>query len=248
MILDVARKPAVVAHRGASGECPENTLAAFRRAIELGADFFETDVRLSRDGVAVLMHDGTLDRTTDGAGPIADLTLEEIKRLDAGSWKAGEFAGERVPTLAQALELAAGRIRVCIEIKDPAAVEHVIEAVRAAKMDDQVIVLCFDDAVLARTRGLAPQIPRLLLVGMQGPGDPPTEEIIRRCRAVEAAVMGVSHKGASRDLVEAAHAAGIRVLFWTVNDPERMGELIALGADAIGSDSPDEVLRIRNRE
>jgi len=248
MIFEAARKPIVVAHRGASGECPENALAAFRRAIELGADFFETDVRLSRDGVPVLMHDAAVDRTTDGTGPIAGLSLEEIKRLDAGSWKAPQFAGERVPTLAEALDLARGRIRVNIEIKDPAAAEPVVVAVHAAAMDNQVVVLCFDDHVLSRVRALAPDLARMVLVSSRAPGYPPAGEIIRRCRAVGAAAMGVQHDGASADLIEAAHAAGIAVLFWTVNDPERMRELIALGADVVASDWPEVALRVRSEE
>lgn len=248
MIFDVAHKPSVVAHRGFSGECPENTLAAFRRAIELGADFFETDVRLSRDGTPVLIHDSAVNRTTDGKGPLAALTLDEIKRLDAGSWKGAEFAGERVPTLAEALDLARGLIGVCIEIKDPAALEPTIAAVRAKQMEGQVILLCFDDGVLARARQIAPDFARLHLVSMRGPGDPPVEEIIRRCQTIGAAARGFSHNGASEELVEAAHAAGIGVLFWTVNDAGRIRELIAMGADAIGSDWPDTVLRVRDAQ
>ncbi len=108
----------VIAHRGASAEAPENTLAAFARAITLGADWFELDCTLSKDDEIIVIHDDTVDRTTDGAGAVADLTLGELKDLDAGTWKDPKFAKESIPTLGEALELAKGKIGVYIEIKD----------------------------------------------------------------------------------------------------------------------------------
>lgn len=107
----------VIAHRGASAYAPDNTLAAFRKAMELGADWFELDCHLTRDGALVVMHNGDVDDTTDGTGPIAGKTLAELKKLDAGSWFDPAFAGERVPTLAEALDLAKDRIGVYVEIK-----------------------------------------------------------------------------------------------------------------------------------
>lgn len=109
---------AVIAHRGASAYAPENTMAAFRLADEMAADWFELDCTLSRDGEVVVIHDGTVDRTTDGTGAVGDLALADLKRLDAGSWKEPKFAGERLPTLGEALDFAKGRIGVYIEIKD----------------------------------------------------------------------------------------------------------------------------------
>lgn len=110
--------PEVIAHRGASAYAPENTLAAFDLARSQGADWFELDCTLSKDGEVIVIHDDTVDRTTDGEGAVRDLTLKELKRFDAGSWKEPKFAGERLPTLAEALDLAKGRIGVYIEIKD----------------------------------------------------------------------------------------------------------------------------------
>ncbi len=110
----------VIAHRGASAYAPENTLAAFKLAKEMGADWFEVDCTLSKDGEVVVIHDDTVDRTTNGTGYVRDLTLYDLKQLDAGSWFAPEFAGERIPTLGQALEFAGSNIGVYIEIKDSA--------------------------------------------------------------------------------------------------------------------------------
>ncbi len=107
----------VIAHRGASDDAPENTLSAFRRAVELKADWFECDVTSTKDGRLVVIHDDTVDRTTDGTGRVVDLTFDELRRLDAGSWKGAGFAGERIPTLEETLELARGRSGAYVEIK-----------------------------------------------------------------------------------------------------------------------------------
>src|SRR3972149_9393656 len=109
----------VIAHRGFSGQAPENTLASFKKARELGSDMIELDVRFSKDGHMVVMHDDTLDRTTNGRGKVADYTLKELKQLDAGSWFAPQFSDERIPNLNEVLELAKGKILVNIEIGTP---------------------------------------------------------------------------------------------------------------------------------
>ena len=108
----------VIAHRGFSGAAPENTLAAFKKAMEVDSDMMELDVRFSKDGQVVVMHDDTLDRTTNGRGKVSDYTLKELKQFDAGSWFAPQFAGEQIPTLVEVLEFAKGRIPVNFEIKD----------------------------------------------------------------------------------------------------------------------------------
>jgi len=110
----------IIAHRGASSRAPENTLASFRLAHEMRADWFELDCTLTKDGQVLVIHDDSVDRTTNGKGSVSDLTLEELKKLDAGQWKGPEFAGERLPTLAEALDFAKGRIGVYIEVKDAA--------------------------------------------------------------------------------------------------------------------------------
>jgi glycerophosphoryl diester phosphodiesterase len=106
--LELGGRTRVIAHRGFSGVAPENTLVAIRRGIEIGADMAEIDVTLSKDGYVVVIHDETLDRTTNGTGPVSDATLEELQRLDAGSWFAPEFAGEKIPTLGEVLDLVRG--------------------------------------------------------------------------------------------------------------------------------------------
>lgn len=122
----------IIAHRGSSADRPENTLAAYRRAIEAGADAIEIDLRLTKDGHLVSLHDDTLDRTTDGSGPVESITLAEVRKLDAGAWFGPEFKGERVPTFPEILKLARGRILVFLDLKDgdDAYAHQVVEDVR----------------------------------------------------------------------------------------------------------------------
>src|SRR5690606_9559351 len=144
----------VIAHRGFSGAAPENTLAAFRKGIEIGSDMIELDVHLSRDGELVVIHDETLERTTNGKGRVADNTLMELKDLDAGSSFAPQFSGEKIPTLIEVIELAKGRVLVNIEIKNPThqrysiteLAEKTLREVKKAGMIDKFIFSSFNPA------------------------------------------------------------------------------------------------------
>jgi glycerophosphoryl diester phosphodiesterase len=151
------------AHRGASAEAPENTLAAFRRALAVGADGIELDVHLSADGVPVVIHDETLERTTDGAGPVSAQSLAGLASLDAGGWFAPEFSGEGVPTLAEVLRLLAGRLRLNLEVKDARAGWAVLDLLRHFPQTDAVLS-SFDHSLLARLRRIAPDLPLAMLV------------------------------------------------------------------------------------
>ncbi len=220
----------VVAHRGFSGRYPENTMAAFRAAVALGVDAIEIDVHLSRDGHVVIMHDAKLDRTTDGNGALADHTLEEIKRVDAGSWKGAQFAGERVPTLSEML--AEISLPVMCEIKDPGEdiVRETARVVKAAGAEDCVIIACFDDATLRWAEHYLPACERLAL------GKPTAE----RVKTVH--INAPSFEQADEGFVEAVHEADGAVWLWTVDQPADVRYVIALGVDGIISNYPDRVL------
>ena len=143
-----------IAHRGASGYAPENTWAAFDRAIDLGADAIETDVQLSADGALVLFHDGTVDRTSDGHGPVADHTLAELRRLDLGGWFSAAFASERVLTMVELLDEYAGRIPIVLEIKDPRATGPLVTLLAGHRARDHVQVTSFHWGALLDARVL----------------------------------------------------------------------------------------------
>lgn len=153
----------VIAHRGASDIAPENTLAAFRAAYELGADGFETDVQLTRDRKMVIHHNYTVDARSNGSGRVCDKTEEELRRLDFGSWKGPAFAGERIPTLAECLEMAKRFSMVNIELKAPVDrtvpyVEPVARAIRAAGLEDRVRISSFDHTLLREMKSLLPAV------------------------------------------------------------------------------------------
>jgi len=150
----------VIAHRGASGLAPENTLPAFALAIDKGCDWIECDVHLSADEVVIVMHDAEVDRTTDGTGAIADHTLAELETLDAGSWFSKAFAGTRVPTLAETLDLVRGNTRLDIELKaaDTRLAGAVLDVVLATEMLDQVVLSSFDHAHLERALEIEPAV------------------------------------------------------------------------------------------
>jgi glycerophosphoryl diester phosphodiesterase len=226
----------VIAHRGASGYAPENTRAAFERAIAMGADAIETDVRLSAGGQLVLMHDATVTRTTDGRGPVADHTLAELRSLDAGSWFSEAFAGERVPTLAELIADIVPRIPTVLEIKDQAATVPTIAAIRAAGIGNRVEVTSFLWPAVVEAKRLAPE----LTIGFLTPEF--DEDIIRRCDRRDFAQVCPHVDSLTTELVATAHGAGLVVRAYGISRREQIDRLFATGADGATVNWPDWIL------
>ncbi len=239
----------VIAHRGFSGMAPENTLSAFRKAIEIGADMFELDVLLSRDGEVVVIHDATLDRTTNGKGDVADYSLAELTQLDAGTWFSPEFEGEPIPTLEDVLKLANGRILVNVEIKTEAVTdeirggvaEKVLELVRAQDMHDQVVISSFDPRALAQTRQLDPDIYTASLFDRELQKGMRPSEVMDE---VGSNGFNLSYQIVNGSIVKECHGLGRPVAVYTVNEVEKMEEMLDLGVDALFTDRPDLLLEL----
>lgn len=239
----------MIAHRGASGTRPENTLAAFQRAIDLGADMIELDVTLTRDEELVVIHDETLERTTDGRGPVRSLLLEEIRRLDAGSWFAPEFAGERVPTLAEVLERLRGRVLLNVEIKEEAVTdvlsngiaERVVTLIREKGAPGAVILSSFDPRALEQAREVGPEIPRASLYDEKRHAGLDPREIMDRVGAV---VFSPGREQLSPEMVAACHAAGRLITVYTVDEADEMRRMIELGVDGLFTDFPERLIEV----
>ncbi len=230
-------------HRGASYDAPENTLAAFQLAAEAGADGVELDVTFSADNQVVVIHDDTLERTTDGTDPVRARTLPELKEYDAGKYFDPRFAGERIPTLAEVFEAVGSRVLVNVELKGLTREEDGLEAAVADLivrhgMTSRVVISAFNPLRLRRMRRVAPQLP----VGFLHDWETPTH-----LRWVAAALMAgfrpdADHPhegGATPAYVAQCHRRQQRVNVWVVNDPARMRELVANGVDMIITDRPD---------
>ncbi len=247
--LRLGGRTRVIAHRGFSGRAPENTLAAVRRAIEGGADMVEIDVLLSRDKEVVVIHDDTLERTTDGTGSVAGRTLEEIRRLDAGSWFDAAFAGEKVPTLGEVLDLVRGRILLNVEIKGEAVtpeieggiVEKVLRRVRKREMGDQVILSSFAPEALVQARQLDPAVATASLYNKELHRDSGPLEVMT---AAGSRSFSVNARRLKPEILDACHRHGRPVAAYTVNEARKMRRLIAMGVDAIFTDYPDRLLRV----
>ena len=234
-----------IAHRGFSGAAPENTLAAFEKAIDAGAEMFELDVLLSRDGRVVVIHDDTVDRTTDGEGKVASLTLAQLRALDAGAWFSREFEGERIPTLEEALSLARGRILVNVEIKTEAVgrgiVPKTLDIIERLGMRDQVVISSFDPRALARVRELDDTFVTASLFDARRQEDLSPQEVMDR---VGSNGFNLSRRQVDPSIVEACHTLGRPVAVYTVDDPDEMAQLIALGVDGIFTNRPDRLLAL----
>ena len=219
-------RPLVIAHRGASAEAPENTLAAFDRALALGVDGIELDVRLTRDGVPVVHHDATLSRLAGRRARIDRLTQAELQ--------AARGRGEPIPSLEEVLRHTRGRAIVQIEIKEGVPVAPVVRAVVEARAAGAVILASFDAALVEAARRHAPRLPRMLI----SPGGT-AAGLIAAAAALDAAGVSLDHRAIrSPALVEALQAARRRVWCWTVNDATAMLRLASWGVDAILSDNP----------
>jgi len=231
--------PLVIAHRGASGTCPENTLAAFRQAVALGATMIELDVQLTRDGCVVVLHDDTLDRTTNGRGPLRRATLAEVERLDAGAWFDPRFAGEPVPT--PAAVLCAVPVRVNVELKsgdDDGLEARALEVVHAAGASERVVWSSFDWARLERLRRLDASAEVAVLC--HGTRRARALECVRRVRA---RALHVRNGALTWRWIDAGHAADLEVRVWTVNSQAHFARLEAAGADAVFTDFPERFLQ-----
>jgi glycerophosphoryl diester phosphodiesterase len=230
----------VIAHRGASGHAPENTLAAFRRAISLGATFIETDLQLTRDTRFVAIHDDTVDRTTNGHGKVHDLTLNELRRLDAGSWFGSEFGGERIPTLEEILDFSKKHdVVFYLELKPTGSWggEHaLIGALRASGEIARTIVISFDSVILQALREIEPT----LMTGLLFEGQ--IENPIQRAIEIGARQLAVRGDLITPTLLAGARKQDLQVVCWTVNQPAHMRLLIGAGVDGIMSDYPDRLI------
>ncbi len=227
-----------VGHRGAKGHAPENTLASFERGVALGVDAVETDVHLSADGEVVIIHDHTVDRTTNGKGFVKDLTVAQLQALDAGSWYDPRFAGERILTLRELLDWARDRVPVAIEIKNgpiyyPGIAAKTLALLREYGMLGQAILISFDHFVLRECKMLEPEVATGILYAGR---------LVDPVAAAQAAGADALHPAwafVTPDLIEMAHAAGLAVSPWCPNDRPTLQWLEARGVDSIGTDYPD---------
>lgn len=217
-----------IGHRGASRAFPENTLAAFRAACDSGADMCELDVQLSRDGAVVVIHDDTVDRTTNGRGEVSGLTLAELKSLDAGR-------GERIPTLEEVFAATTGRCGLNIELKIAGVERQVAEIMRKYDATETSMVSSFDWSALEAMRTIAAEIRAGVLAEKK------PERMLEAASRLHAYAVNPRFDLATPDLCIAAHARGFKVLVWTVDQPEQMRALIEAGVDGIMTNYPDRM-------
>jgi len=241
----------VVAHRGFSAVAPENTLAAIKQAIAAGADGCEFDVYRCGDGAVVLMHDATVDRTTNGQGKITELTLAELKQLDAGQWKAPEYADEKVPTLEEALQLLKDSgCQAVIEVKMEGISQQVVDAVRAAGMLDQATVIAFSKEVVREVGRLAPELRCAWLCSPKPAGSVDQQATWLAAEAADCGtnLVDLNYGGLSPQLLDELRRRGLTVWAWTVNDPPVIRALAAWGVASITTDYPDRARAVLPRK
>ena len=221
----------VVAHRGASAYEPENTLRSVRRALEIGADAVEVDVRLSADDVPVVIHDETVDRTTDGTGKVAEMTLEELRRLDAGQ-------GERIPTLEEVLDAVRGRAILFVELKVDEAALPALELVRGRGMLNEVLFISFSQNALSRVKA-EEEGAHIGLIYFK-----PSDGIVG-AKKLGCEFVLPYYRLATEKAISLAHRMRLRVVPWTVDDLETARELKRRGADGVASNRPDVMMPLR---
>lgn len=230
-------RPLVISHAACAGHAPENTLAGISAALKLGADAIEVDVQATADGVPVLMHDLTVDRTASGTGTVASLTLDQIRALDAG--------GEPVPTLAEALDLTRGRSLLVAEIKAPGIESAVADAVREASAPGDVMVWSFFPQALTAMRQVEPRLPTVLLLAGEALARwPEMRELALRLGAQGVSVF---HQGLQDTVVREARRSALAVYAWTADSGQEIERLLELGVDGVVSNYPERVVAALGR-
>ena len=253
---NIQRRPLVMAHRGGAGLWPENTMYGFERAVDLGVDMLETEIHSTADNILVLMHDSTVDRTTNGSGPIRAFTLEELKTLDAGyNWTSDggqtfpfRGSGITVPTLEEVFTaLPTARINIDIKQEKPSLVEPLCKTIRTFDMTDKVMVASFNSKVLKAFRRVCPEVTTsagtgevafFFMVNMVFLG-----ALYRpACQAFQVPEYSSGIRVLTKRFVETAHGLNLAVHVWTINEVTDMKRLLALGVDGIVTDYPDRLI------
>lgn len=244
----------IIGHRGASAIAPENTMAAFREAIAVGAHGIEFDVRLTRDGVPVVIHDSTLRRTGGLPHRIADLTWKEVSKVDVGSWFSGSFVNETVPSLAELFTLfQSNNSTLYLEMKsDSASDQHAlaeacVRAIDEHSLKDRVMVECFQLPALKIVKEIDPEIKTVALFepSFTNPSVLSDQRIINQAAEVGAAALALHHRLARASLVQKAKAEGLHVAVWTVDDPAWIERARTTGIDALITNDPAAMLAHR---
>ena len=240
-------QPVIFAHRGASAQAPENTLSAFELALAQKADAIELDAKLSADGQVIVIHDPTVDRTTDGRGPVKDLALAELRSLDAGSFFSEKFRGERIPTLEEVFEAVGKRTFVNVELTNyntprDQLVETVCILVKKFGLQKHVMFSSFFASNLAKAREYLPEVPRGLLAfnGLLGAWARSFGFAFGMYEALHPALTDVTPQQVRR-----VHRLKRRIHVWTVNAANDMRRLFHWGVDAIFTDDPQLAVQVR---
>lgn len=226
--------PYVVGHRGAAALLPENTIAGFQHAIQLGCDYVECDVHLSRDNHLVVIHDETVDRTTNGSGRVADLTLTELRQLDAGQ-------GHQIPIFQEVLDTVRDQVILLCELKGPFTPEATVRAVLNNGMQDQVIFTSFQFGRLAGVKQLDPSLQTGAIFGE------PAADALEQAIALGALSVGINYRFMTAAFVEGARRLGLNLRAWNPDLEEDIQRMIDLDPVGISSNRPDLVLRMLGR-
>lgn len=237
------RRVQAIAHRGFSAVAPENTLAAFEKALERGPDMIECDVRQTKDGHLVVIHDATVDRTTDGTGAVADMSLSKLRELDAGRWFSDEYTGQRIPTLSEVLDLTRNRVKLIVEIKEEHTEDQVVRMVQERGMSEEVLVASFHYSVGVQLRELDSSISFVPLKWLDEQADHnEAVRIANEAAAVNGALLGINYAAISPAMLKATHAANLQLMAWTVDDQDNIRRLVDMGVDVIASNKLDLLL------
>ena len=224
----------VISHAACAGHAPANTLAGIRKALAFGVDAIEIDVQTSADGVPVLMHDMTVDRTTNGSGDVASLSLDELRALDAG--------GEPVPTLTEVLDLTIAKAVLVIEIKQPGTEERIAKVVRETKALGDAMVWSFFPPALEGMRSAEPRLPAGLLISAESlPRWPHMRELAVR---IGLQAVSVFFAGINEEIARDCQRSGLALYAWTVDSKREMSRLIDLEIDGICTNFPDKAIAL----
>lgn len=243
----------IIAHRGASAYYPENTMIAFEKGMEMGAEMLEIDVTLSKDKVPVVFHDAKLNRHTNGKGYVSDFTLEELRQLDAGSWFSKQYAGQQMPTLEEVIDFASGNISLNIEIK-PEAVsndrthgveEQVINLVKKYDMESHISISSFDYRALEKLNKLAPRLSTALLYNKKQSGSILPHQLVKMYK-VDA--FNCSYRQLSKKWISDLHEHNIPSFIYTVDAPSKMRQLISAGVKGIFTNKPDVLRSVAQKQ